>query len=120
MLLWLLIDRRILGLSVDEFPPIESYWPGTAPYMDQDSAAGSDPVHVPAEEAEREWVGHSIVTVGRQALTLPGHTAVWEVQTDEGRSTVQDLVYITTATGLLDSRLYPHIHEIMSDQYKVK
>lgn len=36
MLLWLLIDRRILDPCADEYSPSESYWPGTAPYMDQD------------------------------------------------------------------------------------
>lgn len=96
MLLWLLSDRKILGLCFDEFPPSESCWPDTAPCMDQDSAAGPDPVRVPAAEAERGWVGRSSVAVASQAFTLPGHTAVWEVQTDEGRSTLQDLGYTRT------------------------
>lgn len=63
MLLWLLSDRRILGLCVDEFPPIESCWTDAAPCMDQNSAAGPDPARVPAGEAEQGWVGQSSVAV---------------------------------------------------------
>lgn len=53
MLLWLLSDRRILGLCIDEFPPSESCWPDTAPCMGQNSVAGPDPARVPAGEAEK-------------------------------------------------------------------
>lgn len=52
MLLWLLSDRRILGLRVDELPPSESCWPDTPPCMDQDPAAAPDPVRAPAGGAE--------------------------------------------------------------------
>lgn len=78
--------------------------------MGQDSAAPSDPVRVPAEEAEQEWVT-ALLPWGRQVLTLPGRTAVWGVQTVEGRSTEQDLVY-TTVTRLLDNHVTPHRHEM--------